>query len=127
MAFDNRRPQDKSVLLIAGFMLIGIGIIAYFKPVIYFKGAIFDLTGYNILGGTVFIIIGVVYIGFYFRKSRREQSAEDESPEFVICKNCKTPQYSKDLVNGRCAKCTGTVVSLDSFYHRHPKSSSFKK
>lgn len=52
---------------------------------------------------------------------RGEYSAKDESPEFVICRNCKTPQYSKNLINGRCSKCTGIVVSLEAYYHRHPK------
>jgi len=30
---------------------------------------------------------------------------EAESPKFVICSRCKTPQYSKDLVDGHCTQC----------------------
>jgi hypothetical protein len=50
-----------------------------------------------------------------------EFSEEDESPEFVICSRCKTPQYSKDLVDGHCAKCRGDVENLEGYYDRHRK------
>jgi len=56
-----------------------------------------------------------------------EFSAKDQSPEFVICKNCNTPQYSKDLINGRCAKCSGIVVNLDGYYKHHPKKHQVEK
>ncbi len=50
-----------------------------------------------------------------------EFSKEDEAPEFVICSRCKTPQYSKDLDDGHCAKCRGDVENLEGYYNRHRK------
>lgn len=67
-------------------------------------------------------IITIYYMATCFKKIRRgEYSIQDESPEFVICSNCGTPQYSKDLTAGHCAKCTGNVENLDGYYGRHPE------
>lgn len=71
-------------------------------------------------------IIAVLFAGYNVARCimkirRGEYSVEDEAPEFVICKNCKTPQYSKDLIKGRCSKCSGIVVNLEGYYKHHPK------
>lgn len=66
------RPIEKSALLGAGILWIGVGIIAILKPVFYFRGAYVDFTGYNILAGIVLIMIGLTYIGFFFKKVRKQ-------------------------------------------------------
>jgi len=55
------------------------------------------------------------------RIRKGEFSEEDEAPEFVICSRCKMPQYSKDLVDGHCAKCRGNVENLEGYYDRRQK------
>lgn len=65
-------------------------------------------------------IVTVYYVATCFKKIKRgEFSIEDESPEFVICSRCKTPQYSKELVDGHCAKCRGDVENLEGYHDRH--------
>ena len=50
-----------------------------------------------IYGTAVFALSIAVYntVKCLLKIRRGEFSVEDQSPEFVICKNCKTPQYSK--------------------------------
>lgn len=69
--FWNNREQDKSILLAAGVMLIGTGIIAIFKPIFWFKADYVDFTGYNVQIGSALIIVGIGFIGVYFRKPRK--------------------------------------------------------
>lgn len=63
---------------------------------------------------------GLAFLAHYLWNFYKKDPGE-ESPEYVICKNCETPQDSKDLINGRCAKCSGIVVKLEGYYDRHPK------
>lgn len=78
---------------------------------------------YGTAAAAVFAALIAIYntVNCLIKIRRGDFSAEDQSPEFVICKNCKTPQYSKDLINGRCAKCSGIVVNLEGYYKHHPK------
>ncbi len=72
--------------------------------------------------GSIAVLLASYNVARCIMKIRRgEYSVEDEAPEFVICKNCKTPQYSKDLIKGRCAKCSGIVVNLEGYYKNHQK------
>ncbi len=68
----NFRPIEKSALLGMGIFWIGTGVIAILKPVFYFRGAYVDFTGYNIPAGSVLIMIGMTYIGFFFKKARKQ-------------------------------------------------------
>jgi hypothetical protein len=63
---------------------------------------------------------GFLFLAHYLWNFYKKDPGE-EAPEYVICKNCKTPQDSKDLIKGRCAKCSGIVVKLEGYYYRHPK------
>ena len=63
---------------------------------------------------------GLAFFAYYLWNFYKKDPGE-ESPEYVICKNCETPQDSKDLINGRCAKCSCIVVKLEGYYDRHPK------
>ncbi|MDD2272224.1 MAG: hypothetical protein PHP95_15725 [Desulfuromonadaceae bacterium] len=75
-----------------------------------------------IMYGTLLVaVIAVLYASYnivccLIKIKRGEYSKEDESPEFVICKNCQMPQFSRDLIEGRCAKCNGIVVNLEGYY-----------
>lgn len=86
-----------------------------------------------IIYGTAAAAIFAAIIAFYnavnclVKIRRGDFSAADQPPEFVICKNCKMPQYSKDLINDRCAKCSGIVVNLDGYYKHHPKKHQVEK
>lgn len=100
------------------------------------KPRIIKTTGIDaliIMYGTLAVaIIAVLFAGYNVTRCiikirRGEYSVEDEAPEFVICKNCKTPQYSKDLIKGRCAKCSGIVVNLEGYYKHHPKKHQEEK
>lgn len=84
---------------------------------------------YGTAAAAVFAAVIAIYntVNCLLKIRRGEFSAEDQSPEFVICKNCKIPQYSKDLVNGHCAKCSGIVVNLDGYYKHHPKKPQGEK
>jgi hypothetical protein len=118
------------VLLIAVFPVFNI--IDYRKLGYIYSGKprIIKTTGIDaliIMYGTLAVAIIAVLFAAYnvarcIMKIRRgEYSVEDEAPEYVICKNCKTPQYSKDLIKGRCAKCSGIVVNLEGYYKHLPK------
>jgi hypothetical protein len=63
---------------------------------------------------------GLLFLAHYLWNFYKKDPGK-EAPEYVICKNCKTPQDSKDLIKGRCAKCSGIVVKLEGYYDRHPK------
>jgi len=65
------RKQEKSAWLGFGILWIIVGILAIFKPTFYFKGAYVDFTGYNVQIGAVFIIIGIAYIGVFFRRPKK--------------------------------------------------------
>jgi len=81
-----------------------------------------------IMYGTLLVaVIAVLYASYniaccLIKIRRGEYSEEDESPEFVICKNCQLPQFSKDLLEGRCAKCNGIVVNLEGYYDKPSNS-----
>jgi hypothetical protein len=84
---------------------------------------------YGTAAAAVFAALIAIYntVNCLIKIRRGDFSAEDQSPEFVICKNCKTPQYSKDLINGRCAKCSGIVVNIEGYYKHHPKKHQGEK
>lgn len=43
------------------------------------------------------------------------------TPEYVICRSCSQPSYSKDLTSGLCPSCGGDVEELSGYYDRHPE------
>lgn len=112
-------------LLIAAFPMFYILDYRKFGYIYSGKPRIIITTGTDaliIMYGTLLVaVIAVLYASYnitccLIKIRRSEYSEEDKSPEFVICKSCQTPQYSKDLIDGRCAKCNDIIVNLEGYY-----------
>jgi hypothetical protein len=69
--FWNNIKQDKLYLISLGGGFVVFGVFMIFNPVFWFKAAYVDFTGYNIQVGAVLIIIGMLFIGVYFRRPRK--------------------------------------------------------
>jgi hypothetical protein len=119
-----------SAVLIAVFPLIYFIDYERFGFIYSGKPRIIKTTGTDALiimyGSLIVAIVAALYAGYIISRCiikirRGDYSEIDESPDLVICKQCKEPQKAKDLVNGHCAKCSGEVEALEGYYERHPE------
>lgn len=68
--------------------------------------------------GVLVAVSGVVFL-LYGMLSKNIPKEYDDN--FVICVNCLSSFYAKDISNNVCPNCSGVTENLDGFYDRHPE------
>ena len=102
------------------FLVIAIGIGAIWLGIHFYNHQWSYLYSFSVAKGTgiIIAIIGVTISLYGIFKKNIPKGFDDN---FVICVSCLASFYSKDISNGICPKCNGTVENIDGFYVRHPE------
>jgi len=100
-----------------GFFALGAG--ACWLGIRIFKDAWSYLYGFPVpkFAGILLASFGIVLILYSIFAKNFPKGYDDH---FVICSECKSSFYEKDVTDQTCPKCNGKTEEMDGFYKRHP-------
>ena len=110
--------MNKYIYVYLGLVLLifGFGIIIHPRWYSSKYELYFDYTGVHIPVGSLFIVIGLLFVWVVLRKK-----AKFYQDKFLICPKCERSHNKKEVPDNQCLQCKVGLEDLDGFYERHPE------
>jgi putative Mn2+ efflux pump MntP len=110
--------MNKYIYVFSGIVLAIFGFCIIIQPRWYSSKyeRYFDFTGVHIPLGSLFIVIGLLFVWVPLRK--KAKAYEDK---FLICPKRETSYNKKEVPDNQCPRCKIELEDLDGFYARHPE------